>query len=262
MEFGNILARLRRDRGWSQEELAMRADLSQRHISFLETGRSKPGQSALAKLAKAMALRAWEQRALFRPLAGGRTELSAPEHTASLPQGFFERLSPWPACTFEPDGTLVQSNAALDTLLTYAGGGEDLWQATAADGKANMYDLVFHPDGLIRWMENPEEVIPETLRRLRIEASHFPSLSATIARFESYPAVAKWTARLSDPPSVLEERYTLRGETLRVISVLSSIASPGEFGLAALRIEAFVPADDQSAALISSIAPPATLPAT
>ena len=262
MEFGNVLARLRRDRGWSQEELANRAGLSQRHISFLETGRSQPGQAALAKLARAMALKAWEQRALFRPLthAQGRTAETQPQ--AALPPGFFDRFTPWPACTFQPDGTLVQSNGTLDALLAHAGSGEDLWRLTAANGVANIYDLVFHPKGLIRWMENPEEVIPETLRRLRVEASHIPSLDAAVKRFESYPGVAKWTPCFSDPPSVLEERYRLRHGTLSVISVLSSIASPGEYGLASLRIETFVPADEQSVRLINSIAPPATLPAT
>ena len=68
MDFGVSLARLRRARSWSQERRASEAGLSQRHISFLETGRSKPGQAALAKLAQAMALKGWEQRALTRSL--------------------------------------------------------------------------------------------------------------------------------------------------------------------------------------------------
>ena len=262
MTFGNTLARLRRDRGWSQEELANRSSLSQRHISFLETGRSQPGQAALAKLARAMALKAWEQRALFRPLTDARERRRETEPQAALPSGFFDRLTPWPACTFEPDGTLMQSNRALDALLSYASDGKDLWEMTSCNGTANMYDLVFHPKGLIRWMENPEEVVPETLRRLRIEASHAPSLNAVILRLEGYPCVAKWGHQLSDPPRVLEERYRLRGSCLRVISVLSSIAAPGEYGLASLRIETFVPADDQSVRLINSIAPPAIPPAT
>ncbi len=262
MAFGNTLAKLRRDRGWSQEELANRAGVSQRHISFLETGRSQPGQAALAKLTRAMALKAWEQRALFRPLTQSQKRTDDAELQAALPTGFFDRLTPWPACTFQPDGTLVQSNSTLQSMLSYASGGEDLWELTSHHNVANMYDLVFHPEGLIKWMENPEEVVPETLRRLRIEASHAPSLNALIARLERYPCVAKWGNRLSDPPRVLEERYRLKSGTLSVISVLSSIAAPGEYGLASLRIETFVPSDSQSAELIKSLVPQATLPAT
>lgn len=262
MEFGNTLAKLRRDRGWSQEELANRAGVSQRHISFLETGRSQPGQAALAKLARAMALKAWEQKALFQPLTQSQERAEPPDKQTKLPAGFFERLSPWPACTFHPDGTLVQSNSVLDALLSHASGGQDLWALTSHDSVSNMYDLVFHPRGLIKWMENPEEVVPETLRRLRIEASHAPSLNNLIERLKRYPSVAKWGERLSDPPPILEERYRLKGGSLSVVSVLSSIAAPGEYSLASLRIETFVPADVQSVDLIRSIAPQAILRAT
>ncbi|WP_298302464.1 helix-turn-helix domain-containing protein [uncultured Erythrobacter sp.] len=262
MGFGVVLARLRRARGWSQEELAHKAELSQRHVSFLETGRSQPGRAALAKLTKAMALKGWEQRSLMRSLTD-EPERPQPERApTALPEGFLERLSIWPACTFKSDGSLVQSNTALDTLLDYASGGKDLWGATAAVGVPNLYDLVFHPKGLIRWMINPEAVIPETLRRLRIEASHKPTLNKALSRFEGYPSVQKWGAGLGDPPAVLAEAYRLpMGKTLTVVSVLSSIASPGEYDLASLRIETFVPADGESAKLLSSLARPTTLPA-
>ncbi|MEL6540960.1 MAG: helix-turn-helix domain-containing protein [Pseudomonadota bacterium] len=263
MEFGTALARLRRARGWSQEELALKAELSQRHVSFLETGRSKPGTAALAKLTRAMTLKGWEQRSLMRSLTNA-PEASRPGRVeAALPSGFLDRLSHWPACTFKPDGSLVQSNAALDALLEYAGGGEDLWGATSVDGVRNLYDLTLHPRGLVRWMVNPETVIPETLRRLRIEASHKPALGQAIERFEAYPSVQQHGIGLGDPPALLEEAYRMpKGQTLRVVSVLSSIASPGEVDLASLRIETFVPADEASVRILSSLALRATVRAT
>ena len=113
MEFGIALAQLRRARGWSQEELAHKAQISQRHVSFLETGRSKPGQAALAKLPRALALKGWEQRTLMRSLTD---PLEAPAKSAghaALPPGFHARLSHWPDCTFQADGSLEQGNAAL-----------------------------------------------------------------------------------------------------------------------------------------------------
>ena len=69
MDFGSNLARIRRSRGWSQEELSLRSGISQRHVSFLETGRSRPGDQSVGRLSKALALRGWEQRALLEPLA-------------------------------------------------------------------------------------------------------------------------------------------------------------------------------------------------
>ena len=111
-------------------------------------------------------------------------------------------------------------------------------------------------------MVNSETVIPETLRRLRIEASHKPALASAIQRFEAYPSVQKHGSALGDPPALLEEAYRMPGgQTLRVISVLSSIASPGEVDLASLRIENVVPADEASVSILSSLALPATAPA-
>ncbi len=173
MAFGPALARLRRSRGLSQEVLADAAGLSQRHVSFLETGRARPGQRSLAALIAALALRGWEQRTLVDALApqppAGTETPEAPD--PALVTLLAERLSPWPAYAFRPDGTLLAANRALGRLLETAAPGENLWAATAPAGGPNIYDLVFHPAGLGRWLENPEAVIPETLRRLRIEAA-------------------------------------------------------------------------------------------
>ncbi|MEM7690128.1 MAG: helix-turn-helix domain-containing protein [Pseudomonadota bacterium] len=259
MAFGIVLARLRHARGWSQEELAHKSGLSQRHVSFLETGRSQPGSSALAKLTGAMALKGWEQRSLMASLAPEKDREAPTPNASTLPKDFLERLSHCPGCVFTPDGTLVQTNRALDALLDYAGESNDLWAVTAQGASPNLYDLTLHPNGLVRWMENPEVVVPETIRRLRIEALQTPELGDALSRFESYPSVQQYGTGLADPPALLSERYRMpNGETLTVISVLSSIASPGEYDLATLRIETFVPADDASAAIIRSLAPPAT----
>lgn len=246
MTFGLTLARLRRARGWSQEALALRAGLSQRHVSFLETGRARPGQESLAKLAHALALKAWEQRALLQTIAPLASEPVAGMPDAGLVAALIERFSPWPAYAFRPDGSLVGTNASLRALLVWASPDEDLWEVTAPSDGPNIYDLVFHPRGLIRWMENPEQVIPETLRRLRIEAVHAPSLLPALQRMEAYPSARIKPQPGMLPPTVLIERYRIGGEVLAIISVLSHLASPGELSLDELRIESFVPADTGS----------------
>lgn len=246
MTFGLTLARLRRARGWSQEALALRAGLSQRHVSFLETGRARPGQGSLTKLAQALALKAWEQREFLQTIAPLSAESAVCMPDTALVAALMERFSPWPAYAFRPDGSLVGTNAPLRALLSFASPDEDLWQSTAPGDGPNVYDLVFHPHGLIRWMENPEQVIPETLRRLRIEAFHTPSLLPALHRMETYPSARIESRPGVLPPSVLIERYGIGGEVLAIISVLSHLASPGELSLDQLRIESFVPADTDS----------------
>lgn len=251
MAFGSALARLRRSRNWSQEELAHRASVSQRHLSFLETGRSLPGQRVLRRLIEALALRGWEQRILLEALAPSPLPICAPVPDGDLIAHLTERLSPWPAYAFRPDGTMLFANRAMTELLGWAAPGEDLWQMTAPPEGANVYDLALHPSGLVRWMDNPGDVVPETIRRLRIEAANDPTVMPVVKRVEAYPAAKTASRSESLPPLVLIERYRIGERVLAVIPVVSHLASPGEIELDRLRIEVFVPADAESEGIIS-----------
>ena len=233
--------------------MALRAGLSQRHVSFLETGRARPGDASLRKLMAALALRGWEQRQLLAALV----PCSDRAATVAYDPAFLERLaatlSPWPTYVFDPDGTLIFANRALHRLLSHAAPGEDLLHATAPAKGPNIYDLALHPAGLTRWMVNPAEVVPETLRRLRIEAVADPRIGPVVGRLEAYPAAVRHAYTPVMPPSVLIERYEIDRSILSVVSIMSHLASPGEVELAAVRIETFVPADDTSAAMMNAL---------
>jgi transcriptional regulator with XRE-family HTH domain len=253
VNFGAALAQLRRDRGWSQETLALRAGLSQRHVSFLETGRARPADKALRKLVGALGLHGWEQRSLLTALAPVARPGAAAFHDPALIAQLTERLSAWPAYAYRPDGALVTANRAMQRLLMRAAPGENLWQATAPPLGPNIYDLALHPSGLTRFMLNPAEVVPETLRRVRIETAADLAIIAVFRRLEDYPVARAFTAVSQLPPSVLVERYALGDDMLSVISIVSHLASPGEFELATLRIETFFPADASSEAMLSAL---------
>lgn len=253
MTFGQTLAGLRRARGWSQEMLAHRAGLSQRHISFLETGRSQPGAASSRKLIKAMALKAWEHRMWIASISPDAAQESSWAHEQEFVESFVERMTPWPAQAFKPDGSLIAINRPMRKLLCIAAPNEDLWTVTGGLNGANIYDLVFHPQGLIRWMINPREVIPETLRRLRVEASNEPGIVPVLKRMESYDTAQQFRSPDTIPSRILTERYRVGDKAFGVISVLSHLASPGEISLDLLRVESFVPADDLSADFLSGV---------
>ncbi|MBD2842395.1 helix-turn-helix domain-containing protein [Erythrobacter rubeus] len=253
MSFGFNLARIRRSRGWSQEELSGRAGLSQRHLSFLETGRARPGDQSLAKLSKALALRGWEHRALFASLAPLAELSMSREHEKPFIDEMVERVSHWPAYAFRPDGTLLAANGALGRLLAEVAPRQDLWNMTAPSTGPNIYDLLFHPAGLVRWLTNPRETLSETLRRVRIEAAQDRALLPVLSRLEGYPSAELCGAFHDLPPPVLIERYRIANKDLAIISVLTHFASPGDLELDSLRIESFVPADDASEALVAHI---------
>lgn len=256
MDFGSNLARIRRSRGWSQLELSLRSGISQRHISFLETGKSQPGDRSISKLSKALALTGWEQRTLLKPLAPTDSSQLKRAPDTKLIEEVMTRMCPWPSYAFKLDGTLLATNSALANLLRSASPDQDLWQTTASPTGPNIYDLVFHPTGLLRWMENPKEVLPETLRRLRIEASSDSALESTLKRIESYPSARSISLMNEIPPPVLVERYKVDTRAFSIISIISHLASPGEIELDHLRIESFVPADKASEAVISEITKP------
>lgn len=142
------------------------------------------------------------------------------------------------------------ANRAMTELLAWAAPGEDLWQMTAPPEGANVYDLALHPDGLVRWMDNPDDVVPETIRRLRIEAASDPAVMPVVRRVETYPAAQAAIRSKVVPPHVLIERYRIGEGLLSVIPVVSHLASPGEIELDRLRIEIFVPADAESETII------------
>ncbi len=246
MAFGPALARLRRSRSWSQEELAQLAGISQRHLSFLETGRSLPGQRSLRRLIEALALRGWEQRTLLEALAPSALQPVASAPDDALIEYLTEGLSQWPSYAFRPDGTLLFANCAMAGLLSWAAPGEDLWQLTAPPDGANVYDLALHPMGLVRWMDNPDDVVPETIRRLRIEAAGDSTIVPVLNRVEAFPAARAQDRGKGLPPSVLIERYRIGERVLSLIPVVSHLASPGEIELDRLRIEIFMPADAES----------------
>lgn len=195
-------------------------------------------------------MRAWEQRALLETFAPSVDSSATPEPDPELIVSLIERFSPWPAYAYHPDGALSGANTALASLLSHAASNENLWDITAPETGPNIYDLVFHPKGLVNWMENPNEVIPETLRRLRIEAAQNLSLLPLLRRIEAYPSARTQSPNGKLPPPVLIERYSIGGETLSIVSVIAQLSCPGDQSLERLRIENFVPADAESEALL------------
>lgn len=187
---------------------------------------------------------------MLEALAPLPVPVCAPAPDGALIAYLIERLSPWPAYAFQPDGTLLFANRALSELLAWAAPGEDLWQTTAPPEGANVYDLALHPNGLVRWMDKSSDVAPETIRRLRIEAASDPTITPVVSRVEAYPAGKTANRSAVLPPSVLIERYRIGERVLSVIPVVSHLASPGEIELDRLRIEIFMPADTESEKMI------------
>lgn len=168
--FGALLKAWRNRRGMSQLELACAASSSTRHLSFLETGRSKPSREMALNLAEHLGLPLRERNRLlaaagFAPLYPEKA-LTEPGRRAALEalNLVLRAHEPWPALAVDRYWMLLQANRAVGPLLE--GVSPDLLQAPV-----NVLRLSLHPAGLARRIWNYSEWREHVLTRLRLEIS-------------------------------------------------------------------------------------------
>jgi transcriptional regulator with XRE-family HTH domain len=252
--FGPALRAWRARRRLSQLDLAIEAEISTRHLSFLETGRSRPSREMVLKLAERLAVPIRERNALlslagFAAVHGERT-LDAPDMAAA--REAIERLlkahEPYPALAVDRGWTLVMANAAVGPLL--AGAAPHLLEAPV-----NVLRLTLHPEGLAPRIRNLGEWRAHVLERLRVQfaASADPGVLTLLDELWAYPAPPGPHARL--PPShAVATPLVLDGPDgpLSFISTTTVFGTPLDVTLSEIAIEAFFPADDGTARRLSA----------
>jgi transcriptional regulator with XRE-family HTH domain len=247
--FASELRRWRSSRRWSQLELALRAGTTQRHLSFMEQGRSAPGRTMVVRLAETLGLSLRERNALL--LAAGYAPLfseSGLDDDALRPvrealDGVLAGHMPYPAVVVRPYGEVVAANEALEVLVE---GAAD-W---LLEPPVNVLRLALHPSGMAPRVGNLAEWGRHIIDSLRSEAvrSPDPRLDEFVAELEGYvPATAPGPDHLGFAvPLALR---CAEGE-LRLITTLTSFATAVDVTLAELHLEAFLPADAESARIL------------
>lgn len=247
--FGPALKSWRARRRLSQLDLAVEADISTRHISFLETGRAKPSRDMVLKLAERLEVPMRERNALLT-LAGfaalhAERSLDAPDMSAA--RAAVERLlkahEPYPALAIDRGWTLVMANAAIGPLL--AGAAEHL-----LTGPINILRLTLHPEGLASRIRNLAQWRAHVLERLRVQfaASADPAILALLEEMWTYPAPPGPRA-VADPTGGIVTPLILDGPDgpLSFISTTTVFGTPLDITLSEIAIESFFPADDETA---------------
>ena len=217
----------------------MRAGVSQRHLSCIETGRARPTRSTLLALLDALDAPLSERNAAL--LAAGlapaysQHRLDAPElgpAREALQQMLHAPGSP-PALVLDAEWNLVMANAGVQRLL-------DLLGLAMPAGPANLLDWLLGQDGLRGSLINEAEVCGEVLHRAQREAMHMPALAARLQRLA--PGLPAWPAPVAQAPLLLTRLRSRVGE-LRLFSMFSSFGAPLDVTLASLRIEHLFAAD-------------------
>jgi transcriptional regulator with XRE-family HTH domain len=248
-QFPTELRRWRTARRMSQLELAARAGTTQRHLSFIEQGRARPGHSIVRRLAQAMDLTPRERNALL--LAAGFAPAfpeSPLDDVALRPirdalDTILDGHLPFPAIVVRPHGILVTANRAFDLFHE----GVDPALLTPP---VNLFRHALHPDGLAPRVRNLPQWgrhITENLRA-QLLRSPDPSLEELLAELEGYlPPLAPRADALGF--AVPLQLSSADGD-LRLITTLTSFATAADVTLAELHLEAFLPADERTAEVL------------
>jgi transcriptional regulator with XRE-family HTH domain len=261
--FGEVLRETRGARKLSQLELAVEAGISQRHLSFLESGRARPSRAMVLQLAESLELPLRVRNRLlvaagFAPVFPQRpldSEAMAPVRQAL--QRLLEHHEPYPALVMDRGWNILMTNAALDRLTSLLGDADAVWRRVCGDGPRNMLKFTFHPQGMRPLIVNMAEVGAHLLTRARLEALEEPAVARLLDEILAYPDTpARWKQAepTAHPPPALPAQLRLNGVQLNLFTMLSTFGTPQDITTDSLRVEHLFPADAESEALLKRLA--------
>jgi transcriptional regulator with XRE-family HTH domain len=246
--FGAQLREWRQRRRRSQLDLALDAGISQRHLSFVESGRAAPSRDMVLLLAEELEVPLRERNALllaagFAPRYNARPlEDAALAPAQAIIATILRAHAPNPALVVDRHWHMVAANDGVPPLLA---GVADLGLLRPP---VNVLRLSLHPHGLAPAIANLPAWRAHILTRLRRQAhaSGDPALAALLAELQSLGGADGW-AEAGDSIAIPLELDTSAGR-LSLISTVTVFGTPAEVTLSELAIEAFYPADDATAA--------------
>lgn len=252
---GEQLREWRTRRRMSQMDLALDTEISTRHLSFIETGRSKPSAAMLGRIADCLEVPHRARNALL--LAAGyapdyqERPLDSPEMTGmrAIVEHVLKGHEPYPALAVDRHWNMIAANEAIAILI------EQVSPALLTP-PVNALRIALHADGLAPQIVNYGEWRAHILHRLdlQIEASADAGLIALREELAGYAVEANdnGMAHVNSVavPLVLD---TIAGR-ISFVSTVTIFGTPVDITLSELAIEAFFPADAESAALLQKLA--------
>jgi transcriptional regulator with XRE-family HTH domain len=246
---GSQIRTWRTRRRLSQLDLALDAEISARHLSFIETGRSRPSRGMLLRLAERLRIPPRERNVLlvaggFAPALPTRTfddpALAAARQAVDKVLAAYE---PYPALAVDLHWNLVAANAGIAPFL--ANVAPHLLQPPL-----NVLRLSLHPEGLASRIENLPEWRAYVFRRLeeQVDASADPVISALLEELRAYPGGVAESAESNGVAILLKVRQG--PHLLSFLSMTTVFGTPIDITLAELAVEAFLPADAATAELL------------
>jgi hypothetical protein len=239
-------------------DLALAAGVSPRHLSFVETGRSKASPELLLALADHLDVPLRERNTLL--LAGGyapryaRTSLESPEmiRVRSTLQTILDRHDPYPGMVIDRYWNVVLANSAALGLV------QDL-PAHVVRSPMNIFRVSLHPDGLASRTLNFDDWATYLLGQLHRATiltgdREFDLLTEEVSAYPDVAAMGDWRAAsaIDEPRILVPFRVDFDGHELSLFTTLTVFGTPQDVTLAEIAVELFYPADDASEELLRS----------
>ncbi|MEM1271773.1 MAG: helix-turn-helix transcriptional regulator [Bacteroidota bacterium] len=255
--FPALLKYWRRRRGLSQLDLALTAEVSARHVSFLETGRSKPSKGMVLLLGSVLDVPLREQNVMLRE-AGFAPHFPEPALDALGDPGVQHALdamlqhhAPFPMFVLDRAYNVLRMNTPARCMIESALGNVPV--------PLNVANAFFGPDGFKASIENWEAVAKSFIGRLHREVLQAPNdarLSGLLEEVLGYPDIPEaW--RTPDLTTGSESALTVRvqasGEILTFVVAMMAFHAPQNVTLEEIQIEAYFPGDAQTAALCAHV---------
>jgi len=258
MPFGDHLRTWRQRRRLSQMDLAVEADISSRHLSFLETGRSRPSRDMILHLSNHLQVPLRDRNVLlhaagYAPIFPERTldqpDLAAARRTIDT---LLKTHEPFPALAIDRHWHLISANTAVSPLLAGAA-------AWLLEPPVNVIRLSLHPEGIASNIVNYVEWRGHLLERLhrQLDLSADPFIADLITEIRGYPVSntarnqpgrnASLTKSIAVP---LQLRLPGHDSMLSFLSTTTVFGTPVDITLSELALETFFPADDITARFI------------
>jgi len=255
---GDHIREWRRRRRLSQLELALDSEVSPRHLSFLETGRSRPSRDMVLRLAERLEVPLRDRNRMLvsaghAPLFPERTlsdvALRAAREAIDL---VLRGHEPYPALAVDRHWTMVSANRAVQPLL--AGVAPDLLRPPV-----NVLRISLHPDGLAGRIANLPEWRRHVLARLRreVETSADPRLFELLDELSGYPVPSSPAPSRNgeEPPAIIPLRLRAGDKMLSLISTTTVFGTAVDVTLSELALESFFPADPETARALRELCP-------
>jgi transcriptional regulator with XRE-family HTH domain len=251
---GHLVRDWREQRRMSQLELASEADISQKHLSFIESGRASPSRDMIVHLADHLDIPLRERNALllsagFAPIYRERAiDDPALVRARATVERLLKAQEPFPALAVDRSWNMIAANAPVTTLI--AGVDPSLLKPPV-----NVLRLSLHPKGMAPMIVNLAEwrhhLIERTRRQVRLTRD--TALDVLLKEISAYPAPAEKIGALPEDEIVIPLRLQTPQGVLSFFSTITVFGTALEITLSEISLEAFYPADEATAAALKGL---------